>query len=642
MVVQENLSMIDGGARHCVITPASTSRQLKRVPAQNTYHNMKRGLVVLVNFSDCHFTFGDSVATFYNHFCNGVNFTSYTTVDGLRYSCTGSVKEYWRDNSFGQYDPQFDIVGPVDIAMCHDSVKSADTGTSVELVSKAMNQARSLVDVADYDSDNDGYIDFVVMIAAGTYSNVNKGLWPHAWIGTAFEEFCSETWSGKKIAACAVLSELSVSPYILPVGSFCHEFGHLLGLPDLYNGPASYYPGEWDLMCSGDALNSGRSPAGLSLFERMLIGFSEPGTVEDYHSYTLQPLHEGNTGYILRSSADSSFFMLENRQNVKWDKYLPGHGLLVSRVALTPDDDTFYGNPYVGIVKSGRVEDSDGGITNRDTYPGAGHVRVLGMGTASDPFVYVFSNQQNSYPTSYLYDIDENDGVVSFNVVSNANVYRITEDFCEMDATPTMVEKQWQGQNFIWDFYSAGVVESTDSMVIRTMGSQPLMMSMPSKVETSNYVGHKVYQMSIGVCSPEYNTASGKVTLSYSTDGKKWLTARAITGQQYNMVEPGEAKRIGWSLDEPNPVVYRLAVTTSKANNHLYFETLRLEYRDYDVMQGDINVDGLVDVDDLNIIINVILGKNTKDVYKVRADVNGDGNVDIDDVNAVINTMLKR
>ena len=55
---------------------------------------------------------------------------------------------------------------------------------------------------------------------------------------------------------------------------------------------------------------------------------------------------------------------------------------------------------------------------------------------------------------------------------------------------------------------------------------------------------------------------------------------------------------------------------------------------------GDINGDNSVDVSDVNIIINIMLGKASANDYPGNADVTGDGNVDVSDVNAVINIML--
>ena len=631
--------------RECVVAPPHAARVPKTIKATNNYLDMKRGIVVLVNFSDCRFAFGDTVATFYDHLFNSDHFSTYNNVggdyQGPLMKCAGSVREYWRDNSFGKYNPQFDIVGPVDIEMCHDSVRGADAYTSVELVSKTMDQVVKLVDIADYDSNQDGYIDFIVLVAAGKWSNQadgHRGLWPHAWNNHMFDFYSDAMWAGKKVDACAVTSELMAPTYISPVGLFCHEFGHLLGLRDLYtNGTESYYPGYWDLMCSGDGLDRYRTPAGLSIYERMLLGFSEVEAVEVDHSYTLPPLHESNMGYMWKSTVDSSFFMLENRQKVKWDAFLPGHGLLVSRVALPPND----GIPYVGIVRASRDEVGDGVsvVQNTETFPGVGHVRILGPGTASYPYVFDFNSRDNVYPMSFLYDIEENEGVVSFNVVPISATTRLLEVFGQMEATPTMLEKQWQGQNFVWDFYSAGVAECDDSLVVSGLGEKVLKMALPSKVETSNYVGHNVYQLSIGVVSPRSNTVSARITLSYSTDGKKWTTARAITGYQYNEIKPGEGTRIGWSLEEPKPVLYRITVTTSKTNNYLYFEDLKIEYKD-DMLAGDVDGNGNVDIDDLNLLINIILELDSDAGNAARADVDGSGGVDIDDVNRLISILL--
>ena len=229
--------------------------------------------------------------------------------------------------------------------------------------------------------------------------------------------------------------------------------------------------------------------------------------------------------------------------------------------------------------------------------------------------------------------------MVSFNVVPKTETTRLFEVFGQMEATPSMAEKQWQGQNFVWDFYAAGVVECDDSLVVSNLGDRSLKMSLPSKVETSNYVGHNVYQLSIGVVSPQSNRVSARVTLSYSTDGKNWATARAITGYQYNEVRPGDVTRIGWSLEESEPVLYRITVTTSKTNNYLYFDGLKIEYKD-DMPAGDVNHDGNVDIDDLNLLINIILDRDSDAGNAARADLDGSGGVDIDDVNRLISILL--
>ena len=57
-------------------------------------------------------------------------------------------------------------------------------------------------------------------------------------------------------------------------------------------------------------------------------------------------------------------------------------------------------------------------------------------------------------------------------------------------------------------------------------------------------------------------------------------------------------------------------------------------------VRGDVNGDGVVDIDDLNAVINVMLHKNADTGLEARADIDGNGMVDIDDLNVVINVMV--
>ncbi|MBQ7691617.1 MAG: M6 family metalloprotease domain-containing protein [Muribaculaceae bacterium] len=603
--------------------------------ANDIWKSKQRGLAVLVNYSDCQFQMGDTVRAFYNRMYNGEHFESYTDVDGRLVSCTGSVRQYFRDNSGGVYAPQFDVVGPVCIDMRSDTIGHS-FASSAELASKAMDEVVKFVDVTDYDSDHDGFIDFIVFIVAGQMSfQTDSYLWPHAIIDDWFYTHSDSqaTFMGMKIGSCAFVTELA-NTIIDRIGTICHEFGHVLGLPDLYKNPSQYDPDLWDLMSGGGSLNGGLTPAGLSMTERMLIGFAHPDTVRDGNSYSLAPLAESNAGYILPTVADSSFFMLENRQKSHWDKYLPGHGLLVSRVALFGGAPYIY--PYIGVVASRGLSS---GTNNTEAYPGGGNVRILGTSTASQPYVWSRQHQRNVYPKYYLYDIDEQNGQVSFSVTSSSHITFLRSNFAELGVTPTMNERHVEGTNFTWDFYSAGIEETQDSLTMRYLGSRPLKMAMPSKVETVNFTEHNVYQVSIGVYNPTETDVN--VTLSYSTDGQSWKTANAITGFNYNTVRAGVATRIGWSVRVNDPVLYRMGVATKKSDQYIYFQDFTVDCKDPDYAPCDVNKDGSVDIDDLNIVINVILGIDTSDAHKGSADVDSSSSVDIDDVNAIINAMLK-
>ena len=56
--------------------------------------------------------------------------------------------------------------------------------------------------------------------------------------------------------------------------------------------------------------------------------------------------------------------------------------------------------------------------------------------------------------------------------------------------------------------------------------------------------------------------------------------------------------------------------------------------------RSDINNDGTIDITDINIIINIMLGNDNASNYNGRADVTGDGITDVSDLNAIVNIML--
>ena len=71
----------------------------------------------------------------------------------------------------------------------------------------------------------------------------------------------------------------------------------------------------------------------------------------------------------------------------------------------------------------------------------------------------------------------------------------------------------------------------------------------------------------------------------------------------------------------------------------LEFTPIRAHY-DHVYTLGDVTGDGSVDIDDCNVIINIMIGKNLEPSYVPRADLDHNGMVDIDDLNMIINIML--
>lgn len=391
--------------------------------AQYDYSNFK-GLIILVEYNDKSFSRSDYVDII-NDMVNKENYTGYSNTGYGRY--TGSVRDYFYDNSFGVFSPQFDIVGPVKVN--RSQYYAEGTNNSNQLTYDAITAADSLVNYADYDRDGDGNVDMVYFIFAGIGSNIggndSRLIWPHA--GSLY----TATWrryrkDGVYLGRYACSTELygSASSNILDgIGVISHEFSHVLGLPDLYDtdyegsGGETSQPDEWCIMASGGYLNNGRTPAGYSLYERYAAGFATPQVIDSVGSYSLPPLGTSNEGLRLNTRVNKEYFLLENRQKTnKWDAYLTGHGMLVFRVDSTNaavwQNNTLNCNPdhmYFELRRAGGGSGSSGS----DPFPGTKLVRSLNNVTTPANLL-TWSGQKSPFG---LEKIREQGGTIYFSVV---------------------------------------------------------------------------------------------------------------------------------------------------------------------------------------------------------------------------------
>ena len=313
-----------------------------------------RGLVILVNFADVAFETEkaemDSMLTGEDYNRN----YSYT-YRGRTYNVNskGSARQYFEDVSFGQYNPHFDVVGPVTISNNHSYYgknNSAGQDSKPEyMIEEACKLADTEcnVDFSQYDNDGDGFVDFVFVIYAG-YGEADGGgdntIWPHAWnLYSAAGKKCEV--DGKKVDLYACGNELdNYSKTHTGIGTFCHEFSHVLGLPDLYvtNTASHSTMNEWDIMDYGPYNNEGNTPPAYSAYERFFLGWLQPRLITEPENITLEEINSSNTALMI-TECDSAnligndpnpttFYLLENRQQEGWDEHLPGHGLMLTKI----------------------------------------------------------------------------------------------------------------------------------------------------------------------------------------------------------------------------------------------------------------------------------------------------------------------
>ncbi len=307
-----------------------------------------RGLLILVNFADLSFT--TPVATI-DSMLNGQDFSrSYTFVQNGRrrhITSSGSARKYFQDQSYGQYNPVFDVVGPVTLNNNASYYGSNNSQGNDQHAGQMVNEACQLadaefnVDFTQYDNDGDGFVDFVYIIYAG-YGEADGGgdstIWPH-------QSYTYYQVDNKYVSRYACGNELSYSSKKYDgIGTFCHEFSHVLGLPDLYivgNGTHKTL-GQWDIMDYGPYNNDGNTPPAYSAYERFYMGWLTPRALTAAETVELSPINENEGESLLLSSRThnlvgwnpnpTEFYLLEVRKREGWDAYIPGDGMLITRI----------------------------------------------------------------------------------------------------------------------------------------------------------------------------------------------------------------------------------------------------------------------------------------------------------------------
>lgn len=327
-----------------------------------------RGLLLLVQFKDVKFTTPKDTL---DSLLNGTDFKrDYKfdySYDGKTYhfhiQSEGSARQYFYDQSYGAYSPQFDVFGPVTLSRNaeyygQDEIDEEDGSTRHDVnIKEFVKEACELADEAgadfsQYDNDGDGKVDFVYFIYAG-FGQADGGgestIWPHQW-DVSYYKYKHD---GKRIGRYACGCELNfISKVYDGIGTFCHEFSHVLGIPDLYEtsydrqGVHTLF--QWDIMDQGSYNNDSNTPPAYSAYERFYMGWLTPRILVNPEVVTLPSINDGQGQSLLISSTDShnlsgwdpnptEYYLLETRKKEGWDLHLPGEGLLITKIRYDKD-----------------------------------------------------------------------------------------------------------------------------------------------------------------------------------------------------------------------------------------------------------------------------------------------------------------
>ena len=296
-------------------------------------HGQRHIPVFLVNFSDKKF----SISSPAEKFNNLLNQSGYSANGG-----TGSVRDFYLDNSHGAFEPIFDVYGPVDLTnnMAYYGGNSGGGDKQPQLaVLHAAQSLNSTVDFSQYDYDNDGYVDMILMYYAG-YNEAEGGpansIWPHQW---SLYGQTNESFDGKRLGAYFCTSELKGynGTNMCGIGTTCHEFGHSLGLPDFYdtnyetNGDAGALY-DFSTMCGGSYNNNGCTPPYFNAEERIILGWMADSDIQDLPAGTTSIASaKDDIAYRTYTDVDGEYFLYECRDGSGWDAPLPT-GLLIYHV----------------------------------------------------------------------------------------------------------------------------------------------------------------------------------------------------------------------------------------------------------------------------------------------------------------------
>lgn len=377
-------------------------------------HGDHQFLVILVEFADMQFTVDNPKQAFHDL----LNQPGYSKNGG-----TGSAYDYYHENSKEQFNPSFDVYGPYQVSGNYADYGGNDYSGNDKNPDGAFHEACVLadpdIDYSIYDQDGDGYVDNIFFYYAGHNEAEGGGantIWPHAW---AFYYYSGKL-DGVRLDSYACTSEYksSYGKYMCGIGTFCHEFGHVIGLPDFYdtdyesNGYCDPLM-NFSLMDSGSYNNDGRTPPYLSAIERNLLGWMDkPQEITVSGNYSLKDI-TNREAYTTSTENPGEYFLYETRGGKSWDYYIAS-GMVVYHVDQSATKvhgqtakqrwDSWNGincysdHPCYYIVKA---KDSYYSSGSAAVFPGSGNVKTFrGKSWAGEEMDISLNNISYSSSTS--------------------------------------------------------------------------------------------------------------------------------------------------------------------------------------------------------------------------------------------------
>ena len=440
----------------------------------------QKSLVILWEFSDMDFTSIDNPKQFFNGLLNTPGFTWEGT------GINGSAVDFYHASSFNKFDPEFVVVGPVKLskpASYYGSDNPSQDAKIYEAIIESCNALDSEINFADYDADNDGKVDNIYFFYAGNGQadtpNGTELIWPHSYYLGESGWKQNLVLDGKQIDRYTCSNELRYKSdgekVPTGIGTFVHEFGHVLGLADHYDtsyGILNFGVGSWDTMAQGSYNNDMNTPPVFSAFERAELGWLDYTDLSiDADSVNVLPnLADCNKAYRIPvdGTNGNEYFILENRQQTGWDKYLPGHGMLTWHIDM---DETAWKNNIVNTDPGHQrvdIVEVDGSATETtrggDIMPGTANVtqyqlkswagsdllKIDHVAEANDTIRMMLAGTKFKMPAPesvLVSDIQDSSFVATWTPVPDATQYKVSAYTTDNDGNKVFVQGL-EGKNY--------------------------------------------------------------------------------------------------------------------------------------------------------------------------------------------------
>lgn len=548
-----------------------------------------RGLVVLVEFEDVKFKAGhDSLR--YTRQLNEEGFSD----DGA----TGSARDFFISQSYGVFTPRFDVIGPVGLPQKENfygaNTRQGEDRNPEQMVIDACNLAHDSlgVDFSRYDFDDDGSVDFVFILYAGygeNYGAPPSTIWPHmshlGYHGKSLE------LDGKAFDLYACSCELrgTAGNQIDGIGALCHEFGHVLGLPDLYDtaGSGRVQLGEWDIMDIGSYNNLSRTPPSYTALERYSLGWIDLTDLDaPADSLVVPEINQSRSAYRIRTRTEGNgeYFILENHQQQGWDAHHPARGLMITHIDY---EASAWRNNTVNAGMHPRVDlkEADGSQGSRpetDLYPTETNSRFTDYSMPN-------SLAWDKTPTERGVDRirQEADGNISLRFMRDRLERPVALDAIEL--TDTSFTAVWQPVDEAIAYRIDLLEELPDSLNpllltedfarcesgnYPTAGSTDISSEIDDYMQTSGWSGAGLYEaggyLRIGAYGQDGTLRTPLLATRPSQD-----ETRQITLQYTASAYPG--KSVNYTVTMLDADLHALADTTLKADRTLLTHTLHFD-----------------------------------------------------------------